>query len=278
LEACGRRLWKDARRILRQWSGISNLTSRRWPPFSLKWRLVLTAARSVLFFLQWRWRNRGVNTRTLPHWSSSTSLTWSSPLFSIAKSSQKMVPVPRSYQTLLEKMEKRVEYIRTMKVFKVASSESRSAILSSEDNLVTSHWPIIARIIETTPEADGIVRVVSVKTKDGTYKWPVTKGAFLLPHVRSNCNSNICYLHYCKIRHGNINIAWASPNFWRSFHPCAHSIPIYSIYGWRPSLKIRDYFRPFGKGCRISTVLYIHIILFCFKTVLSCISMYSLGK
>ena len=53
-------------------------------------------------------------------------------------------------------------------------------VIVKEDNLITSHWPI-ARVIETNPGADGIVRVVSVKTKDGNYNRPVTKVALLLP-------------------------------------------------------------------------------------------------
>ena len=49
-----------------------------------------------------------------------------------------------------------------------------------EDNLVSSHWPI-ALIIETNAGTDGLVRVVTLKTKDGIYKRPVTKVALLLP-------------------------------------------------------------------------------------------------
>ena len=34
LEGYGRQLWRVSRHTLREWSGIPNLTSRRWPPFS----------------------------------------------------------------------------------------------------------------------------------------------------------------------------------------------------------------------------------------------------
>ncbi|XP_064396444.1 uncharacterized protein LOC135343372 [Halichondria panicea] len=53
-------------------------------------------------------------------------------------------------------------------------------VVLKEDNLVTSQWPL-ARIMETNAGADGLVRVVTLKTKDGIYKRPVTKVALLLP-------------------------------------------------------------------------------------------------
>lgn len=53
-------------------------------------------------------------------------------------------------------------------------------VVLKEDNLVPSQWPI-AKIVETNEGADGLVRVVTLKTKDGTYKRPVTKVAGLIP-------------------------------------------------------------------------------------------------
>ena len=53
-------------------------------------------------------------------------------------------------------------------------------VVIKEDNLVSSHWSI-ARVVKTNPGADGMVHVVTLKTKDGTYKRPVTKVALLLP-------------------------------------------------------------------------------------------------
>ena len=49
-----------------------------------------------------------------------------------------------------------------------------------EDNLVPGKWPL-ARMHETHPGRDGVVRMVTVKTLSGYYKRPVTKLALLLP-------------------------------------------------------------------------------------------------
>ena len=49
-----------------------------------------------------------------------------------------------------------------------------------EDNLTPPKWPL-GRIIETHPGRDGHVRVVTVKTANGSYKRPITKIAPLLP-------------------------------------------------------------------------------------------------
>ena len=53
-------------------------------------------------------------------------------------------------------------------------------VVLKEDNLVACQWPI-ARVVETNAGSDGLVRVVTLKTKDGTYKRPVAKIAPLLP-------------------------------------------------------------------------------------------------
>ena len=53
-------------------------------------------------------------------------------------------------------------------------------VVLKEDNLVPSQWPI-ARIVQVHKGNDGLIRVVKLKTKDGTYTRPVTKVALLLP-------------------------------------------------------------------------------------------------
>lgn len=56
-------------------------------------------------------------------------------------------------------------------------------VVLREDNLVTCQWSI-ACVIDINVGTDGLVCVVTVKTKDGTYKRPVTKVALLLPWER----------------------------------------------------------------------------------------------
>lgn len=56
-------------------------------------------------------------------------------------------------------------------------------VVVKEDNMITSHWPI-ARIESTCVGSDGLVQVVTLKTKDKIYKRPVTKIALLLPCER----------------------------------------------------------------------------------------------
>ena len=53
-------------------------------------------------------------------------------------------------------------------------------VVLKEDNMVVCQWPL-ARVVSTNPGSDGLVRVVTLKTKDGTYKRPVTKIAPLVP-------------------------------------------------------------------------------------------------
>ena len=65
--------------------------------------------------------------------------------------------------------------------------QTGDVVVVKEDNLVASHWQV-ARIVETNAGTDRLVRVVTLKTKDGTYKRPV---ALLLP---CNCHCNCsCY-------------------------------------------------------------------------------------
>ena len=57
-----------------------------------------------------------------------------------------------------------------------------------DDVLFTNHWPL-ARVTETHPGKDGIVRAVTVKLLLTTYKRPVTKLAIILrkeEHLRAN--------------------------------------------------------------------------------------------
>ena len=51
-------------------------------------------------------------------------------------------------------------------------------VIVRPDTHFTGHWPL-ARIVQTYPGEDGLVRVVSVKTATGTYKRPVTKISLL---------------------------------------------------------------------------------------------------
>jgi len=47
-------------------------------------------------------------------------------------------------------------------------------VLLKEDNTTPLHWPT-AVIAETHPGKDNIVRVVTLRTRKGTFKRPVTK-------------------------------------------------------------------------------------------------------
>jgi len=53
-------------------------------------------------------------------------------------------------------------------------------VILRDETTVPSQWPI-ARIVKTHPGNDGFVRVVTVKTKTGTYTRPMCKIALLLP-------------------------------------------------------------------------------------------------
>ena len=77
------------------------------------------------------------------------------------------------------------DYLASLRKFTKWHSPSRNArvgdvVLLQEDGLLPSKWQL-ARITQVHPGHDGIVRVVTVKTKTGTYKRPVTKVAPLLP-------------------------------------------------------------------------------------------------
>ena len=49
-----------------------------------------------------------------------------------------------------------------------------------EDTIVTNIWPL-ARVVSTYLGHDGKTRVVSIKTKNGIYKRPVTQLVLLIP-------------------------------------------------------------------------------------------------
>ena len=53
-------------------------------------------------------------------------------------------------------------------------------VLLQEDGLVPGKWPL-ARVLQTHPGKDGLVRVVTIKTSNGIYKRPVIKVAVLIP-------------------------------------------------------------------------------------------------
>ena len=62
-----------------------------------------------------------------------------------------------------------------------------NVVIIRDDNVFTNHWPM-ARVLETHPGKDGLVRVVSLKTQTTVLKRPVTKLALLLsePDVPSD--------------------------------------------------------------------------------------------
>ena len=77
------------------------------------------------------------------------------------------------------------EYITILRKFTKWHHPSRNAqvgdvVIVKEDNLIPGKWPL-ARITEVHTGQDGLVRVATVKTANGTYKRPITKLALLLP-------------------------------------------------------------------------------------------------
>ena len=57
-------------------------------------------------------------------------------------------------------------------------------VVLREDTLAPMRWPM-ARIVKTHAGADGLVRVVTLKTSLGTYTRPTSKVALLLPNSNS---------------------------------------------------------------------------------------------
>ena len=78
-----------------------------------------------------------------------------------------------------------MDYLASLRKFTKWHSPSRNAqvgdvVVLQEDGLIPSKWQL-AKITQVYPGQDGIVRVMTVKTKTGTYKTPITKVAPLLP-------------------------------------------------------------------------------------------------
>ncbi len=91
-------------------------------------------------------------------------------------------------QNIIQHFWKRLstEYLSNLRRFTKWHYPSRNVrvddiVLLKEDSLVPTKWPM-ARVIEVNMGKDGLVRVVTVKTRVGTYKRPVTKIALLLPN------------------------------------------------------------------------------------------------
>ena len=78
-----------------------------------------------------------------------------------------------------------VEYLTSLRRYAKWHKPTRNmsvgdVVVLKEDNLIPTTWPL-GRIIEVFHGKDGLVRVVNVKTKNGTFKRPIHKLAPLLP-------------------------------------------------------------------------------------------------
>lgn len=77
------------------------------------------------------------------------------------------------------------EYISSLQRYAKWNKTTRNikvddVVIVKEDGLLPTKWAM-ARVIKVHPGQDGVVRVVTVKTPNGTYKRPVTKVAVLVP-------------------------------------------------------------------------------------------------
>ena len=77
------------------------------------------------------------------------------------------------------------EYFTSLRRYTKWHHPSRNAkvgdiVLLREDGLVPTKWPL-ARVTQVHSGSNGFVRVVTLKTRTGTYKRPTTKIALLLP-------------------------------------------------------------------------------------------------
>ena len=77
------------------------------------------------------------------------------------------------------------EYLVTLQKFAKWRRPSKNlsvgdVVVLREDGMVPTRWPL-AKIIKVHTGCDGTVRVVTLKTCDGTYTRPVTKFALLIP-------------------------------------------------------------------------------------------------
>ena len=76
------------------------------------------------------------------------------------------------------------EYLSTLNRYgkwhhRVENLSVGDIVLIREDGTVPTVWPL-AKVTQTYPGKDGLVRVVDVKTSKGTYRRPVTKVATLM--------------------------------------------------------------------------------------------------
>jgi len=76
------------------------------------------------------------------------------------------------------------EYLVSLDRFSKWKTASRNlaagdVVVLREDGLIPLKWQL-ARVIEVHPGQDGVVRVATVKTQNGTYKRPITKLVLLL--------------------------------------------------------------------------------------------------
>ena len=87
----------------------------------------------------------------------------------------------REYLQLQQSREKWTEEKRNLKIDDI--------VLLKEDGVKRGHWPM-ARVVETHPGDDGLVRSVSLRKCDGILKRPVTKTVLLVPAEESGNHSD----------------------------------------------------------------------------------------
>lgn len=78
-----------------------------------------------------------------------------------------------------------MEYITQLRCFNKWQHPSRNIqpgglVVIHEDSPISTKWPL-AGVIEVHPGKDGLVRVATIRTANGTYTRPVTKLALILP-------------------------------------------------------------------------------------------------
>ena len=78
------------------------------------------------------------------------------------------------------------EYLCTLNKYNKWRFPSRNVavgdvVILQESGTIPTRWPL-ARVVATHPGQDNVVRVVTVKTSQGTYRRPVTKIAVLIPN------------------------------------------------------------------------------------------------
>ena len=85
---------------------------------------------------------------------------------------QAVATVPAPHPTLVEEMS--TSALSKSSISGITPRESGDVIVLQEEGASVNHWPL-GKIQEVPPGADGLVRVVTVKTAKGTYKRPVIK-------------------------------------------------------------------------------------------------------